>query len=251
MESAGVQVDIEAGKVGFAPAPRQGRDRALITALIPVVLERVPDFYLPGKFDAELESFAAQELSTAMAERKLAGLGYVAASADSASAGAVPVAATADPAANAIAASAAPALPRGCVPQAIAAQWVAQLDAAVSDRDAARFLALFDPAAEVIAEVKLASGVVSELRVSRDDFSRSTVAALAELSQFSSRRPVLTGKLASTATADACTRIEVESVAIESGQRRGTSYRIESLERFVLELKDGKWLAVKASTSQR
>jgi hypothetical protein len=58
-------LDIDAGRVGFVRAPaapkpsRPGfRERALMTILLPVLLDKVPNFYVPGAFDAELDRYA-------------------------------------------------------------------------------------------------------------------------------------------------------------------------------------------------
>ena len=58
-------------------------------------------------------------------------------------------------------------------------------------------------------------------------------------------------KLTQGATVEQCKGLEVQSVVIESGTRNGQSYRLESLETFSLELRDGVWHATAASTSQR
>ena len=60
------KLDIDAGRVGFvrapAPPPKEDksgfRPRALLTILMPVLLDKVPDFYVPGAFDAELDRYS-------------------------------------------------------------------------------------------------------------------------------------------------------------------------------------------------
>ena len=42
-------VDIEPGKVGFARSAQAPKTRALITLLLPVILDRVPEFFVPGQ----------------------------------------------------------------------------------------------------------------------------------------------------------------------------------------------------------
>lgn len=49
-------MDIEPGKVGFARA--LANSCALMTLLFPVLLEQVPDFYVPGQFDAKMNAWA-------------------------------------------------------------------------------------------------------------------------------------------------------------------------------------------------
>jgi len=57
LQAAGQSIDIDPGKVGFARSP--GKSRALMTLLFPVLLDKVPAFYVPGKFDAELDEYRA------------------------------------------------------------------------------------------------------------------------------------------------------------------------------------------------
>jgi hypothetical protein len=78
--------------------------------------------------------------------------------------------------------------------------------------------------------------------------AKSTFTALSQLSEFTSRRPVILGKIAADTTLTACDRLDVDSVVIESGVRNGGAYRIESLETFLLELRWGRWLATQAVT---
>jgi hypothetical protein len=40
-------------------------------------------------------------------------------------------------------------------------------------------------------------------------------------------------------------------VVIEQGRQSGKPYRFESLEEYLLELRAGKWLAIKAETTQQ
>ena len=50
---------------------------------------------------------------------------------------------------------------------------------------------------------------------------------------------------------DACDRISLRSVVVEQGKQSGKAYRFESLEQYSLELRSGKWIAVKAETTQQ
>jgi hypothetical protein len=40
-------------------------------------------------------------------------------------------------------------------------------------------------------------------------------------------------------------------VVVEQGKQSGKAYRFESLEQYSLELRSGKWIAVKAETTQQ
>ena len=78
---------------------------------------------------------------------------------------------------------------------------------------------------------------------------KSTFKALSQLTEYSSQRPVINAQLSAPLNSRACNRIEVESVVIESGSRNGSSYRIESLERYKLVRQGKVWRAVEADTT--
>lgn len=68
LEAAGQRVDIDPGKVGFARLPV--KTRALLTLALPVILDKVPDFYVPGLFDAELDQLSAAAQAPAVPAAK-------------------------------------------------------------------------------------------------------------------------------------------------------------------------------------
>lgn len=68
LESAGQRVDIDPGKVGFARLPV--KTRALLTLALPVILDKVPDFYVPGQFDVELDQLSAAAQAPAVLAAK-------------------------------------------------------------------------------------------------------------------------------------------------------------------------------------
>jgi hypothetical protein len=61
LDANGGNVVIDSGKVGFARDPSSAdlRLRALMTILLPVILSKSPDFYVPGSFDQELDRYSA------------------------------------------------------------------------------------------------------------------------------------------------------------------------------------------------
>jgi hypothetical protein len=87
------------------------------------------------------------------------------------------------------------------------------------------------------------------VQFSREELAQSTVDAILGLQDFRQRRPVIEGRPA--AGARACERIVVRTVAIEQGLQGGKPYRFESLEEYLLERRNGRWLAVEAETTQR
>ncbi len=227
------KLDIDAGRVGFvrAAAPvkesRPGfKERALMTILLPVLLDKVPNFYVPGEFDAELDRYSQtvdQDSLRQLEQRRKA-----------------PAAAPA---------AAAPAAE--CAPTTIAKTWLGQLDGAIVRRDAAAIVAMFAPEAAVRATVRGTDGTMSRVDLSREELAQSTVAAMKGLTGYKQRRVWIEGKLADPVAGAACDRISLKSVVIEQGRQSGKPYRFESLEEYLLELRAGKWLAVKAETTQQ
>jgi len=210
LEAAGGAIGIAPGQVGFSAADGKQPLRSLLTVLMPSLLDKVPDFYVPGQFDDALEALAAQDLAQALR-----------------------------------------ALSQRCVPGDIAAAWLAQLDASVRARDAEQFLALFAPQSRVKARVRTGSGNTATVEYSRDELAASTWTALRELTQFETARQPAQARIADTSNAVVCDRIDVVSLVTESGARKGTSYRLESVENYALALLEGRWVAIEASTEQR
>lgn len=225
-------LDIEPGKVGFVRAAKRSgvKERGLLTLLLPVLLDRVPSFYVPGAFDAELDRYSqtADQEATRLLEQKRKG-------------GAAGAAAPAN--------SAAPDCTAGA--SATAKTWIGQFDGAIARKDAKAVVALFAPEATVRATVRTADGNTATLDLDRDELAESSIAALKGLKDYQQRRVTMEGKPANAAGSAGCTRIAVSSVAQEQGLQSGKPYRFESLEEYVLELQGGKWLATKASTTQK
>ena len=249
LDTNGNRLDIEPGKVGFARGSRSGTTRSLLTILLPVLLERVPGFFVPGEFDAELD-----QLSVRSEEESLRQLEQFRRTGGSPTSGPGTTANAPAPApAAAPAAGAAPparAAQRGtdtCGANAVARGWLAQFDRAILRRNAAGVLQLFAAEAQVQATVRTQDGSTSTLTVEREAFVQSTVAAVAGLTDYRQRRISTEGW---PETAGACQRIGVSSVVIEQGRQAGKPYRFEALETYVLERRGGKWLAVQATTEQ-
>ena len=263
-------LDIDAGRVGFVRAPAKPdaekksgfRERALLTILLPVLLDKVPNFYVPGEFDAELDRYsqtADEDSQRQLEQRRKSPPPPVRGSAPTKAPAAVSPAPTSVPAApaapaaktTAIATAAPTPAPAaaiaGCEPTAIAKSWLEQLDAAIVRRDAAGIVALFAPEAAVRATVRGNEGRMTSVDLSRDELAASTLAAMAGLTDYKQRRVWIEGKPAGAT----CDRIGVRSVAIEQGRQSGKPYRFEALEEYVIELRGGKWLATKAETTQQ
>ena len=215
MEVGENKLDIDAGRVGFvrAAGAKGFKERALMTILLPVLLDKVPNFYVPGEFDPELDKLseaADQDSLRALEQRRKA------------------------PAAQ-------------CAATKVARTWLKQLDGAIVKRDAKAIVELFSADVAVRANVKDKDGALTGVDLSRDEMAQSTVAAMKGLSNYKQRRVTTDA----AAEGEGCTRIAVKSVVIEQGRQSGKPYRFEAVEEYLLELRDGKWLAVKAVTTQK
>ena len=221
LEAAGQSLDIDAGKVGFARAASGKKERALMTLLLPVLLEKVPDFYVPGEFDAELDSYSqnADEVIKQQLELKRKG--------------------------------GAPAIAKACSPATIAKAWLAQLDGAIVRSDAAGILEMFAPEVAIRAIVIKKDGSTATIELGRDEFSQSTLNAVNSLKNYKHRRVSLDAKAADSDSGKSCEQLIVKSVVIEQGLQAGKRFRFESQEEYLLELRDQRWLALKAETTQR
>lgn len=210
-------LDIDPGKVGFArAADPSAKTRALMTLLLPVLLDKVPDFYVPGQFEDEIEKYSkiADTVSRAQLEKKRAG-------GDAA---------------------------ERCNAESIAQTWLNALDKGIEDRNAEAVLALFAPEVSVRANVRDQDGNMVSVSMSREEVVRSTFSALSDLQNYRQRR---IGLDAQPSAEDAgCRRIVVKSTAIEQGTIGGKPYRFEALEEYLLQQRDRAWLAVEAATTQ-
>jgi hypothetical protein len=215
------KLDIDAGRVGFARARKTVKERALMTILLPVLLDKVPDFYVPGQFDAELDRYSqtSDENNLRQLEQKRK------------TPGATPVA--------------------ECAPNSIAKTWLEQLDTAIAKHDAPTIIAMFAPDATVRATVRSKKGEMTSVDIEREELAQSTVAAIKGLKNYKQRRVWTEAKLENAAAETTCDRISLKSVVIEQGRQSGKPYRFESLEEYTLELREGKWLSIKAETTQQ
>jgi len=215
-------LDIDPGKVGFVRATngKNLETRALMTLLLPVLLDKVPDFYIPGKFDAELDqySLSADKVSLLGLEQKRS---------------------TSDVSSV-----------KECIPVDIANTWLGQLDSAIEGNDVSAIISLFAPDTTVRATVRDSNGKMTSVDLGRDELAQSTVDAMKGLKDYKQRRVSTEAKLAKTSSEAACNRISLKSVVIEQGLQSGKPFRFESLEEYELELRDGKWLSIKAETTQ-
>ncbi len=219
MEVGDAKLDIDPGKVGFARASSQASDRALMTLLLPVLLEKIPDFYVPGRFDAELDQFSNS--TEEQAAQLLAKTQEVAASQNNAQ----------------------------CSPAMTASAWLGQLDAAITRGDTAAIIGMFATDVSIRATVRGADGKPNTVNLQREELATSTVAAIKDLQDYQQRR--ISVDASPGEGKDSCTNIRVKSVVTESGLQGGKPFRFDSVEEYLLVQREGRWLARRAETTQR
>lgn len=235
LSTSGGSVDIDPGKVGFARATSPRKTRALITLILPVILDKVPDFYVPGRFDAELDAVAQRPVTDAPLALAIPAP--------------APVAASTAPAALTTA-----AVHRNgqCNAKAVASGWLTLLDMAIARNDAPAVLSLFALDAEVSGIVQGKDGAATTIQMGREEFAASSLAALNSLTDYQQKRLSISASVNTKAKRpEACNVVSVSSSVVEQGMQNGTPYRFKTLETYQLELKGGKWLAVKAQTRQQ
>jgi hypothetical protein len=202
MDINGKTLDIDPGKVGFARrAPKPGmRSRGLLTITLPVLLDKVPAFYVPGQFEDELDRLS--RTADEDAERELNSRRKRSSQAGPAPKNDAPAKPAQQPVEPAVAsparkpAVAAATVAGSCVPAAIAKDWLGEFDAAIARRDAQAVLMKFAPEVSVRVTVRGANGEPSTVEMSRDELVRSTIAAVGSLTDYQQRRPSIEGRLA-------------------------------------------------------
>ncbi|MFA4970450.1 MAG: hypothetical protein WC540_12560, partial [Sulfuritalea sp.] len=205
MEVGENKLDIDEGRVGFVRAAAKEtksrfKERALMTILLPVLLDKVPNFYVPGEFDAELDRYsqsADQDSLRQLEQRRKAppptpsaAVPTVAPAVAAPPAAASPVAPAAAPPAAATAASAV----GDCASSSIAKTWLRQLDTAIARHDAAKIIAKFAPEASVRATVRDTGGKMASVDLGREELAQSTIAAMKGLTNYKQRRVSTEGK---------------------------------------------------------
>lgn len=248
LDANGGNLAIDSGKVGFARAPSTPsapavRNRALMTILLPVLLAKVPEFYVPGSFDQELDRYS--ESVDAISQKQL--------EKRSGSKPAPTPHAAAPTLASAAPEQAAEPTPTpivGCPPLTIGEAWLGRFDRAIARRDIKTILGLFAP--EIVAKATVRSGEsMTTLEFGREEMVQSTLSSIASLKDYQQRRVSLEAQFAEGESEATCQRLVVKSIAIEQGLMNGKPYRFEALEEYLLEQRNGEWLAIKALTTQR
>ena len=256
LAAGGRTVDITPGRVGFVRSTGQQRNRALLTLLLPVLLDKIPEFYVPGAFDAELDALSAtadseatRQLEERTRNQQRPGAFIVAPTGVANQGTAAPAApAPLSGSASGPAAGRESALAIACGAGNIARTWLGRFDAAITRRDAQSILAMFVPEVVITATVLDRDGKSQSVNVARQDFVASATTAMQGLSDFRQRRLSVEADVEAGAT---CDRVQVKSLVLEQGTQAGKPFRFESIEEYTLERRAGRWQAVKAATTQR
>lgn len=219
--SAGA-VELDAGQVGYArdadarsaQSERSTGAKAMLTLLLPAVLEKVPGFYVPGRFDAEVERYSADS-------DRLQHEAWLAAQPNLA-----------------------------CDAARIANDWLARFDGAMKRRDAQAVEALFAEDATVLANLRTDRASYSRLTFSRTEMVNSALQALQDLQDYRHERHTV--EVENRGSGQVCGPVVLRSLVSEGGTLKGAPFHFDSLETFELERQDdGAWRAVKSETTQR
>lgn len=232
MSSAAGDIEVKARQVGRAQLVRTDfkageRDRSLMTLLLPALLERVPDFYVAGRFEADIDAYsqnASALIKTRLDAARLAAGGT-----------------RCD--------TIAPLHTSTGNPADIARDWTLQLDSMLRRHDADGVLGLFAEEAQIEATGRDGSGQASIQRFGREQFARSVQTLAAGLEAYEQRRETL--DVSAEPPSAEPMRIAVQSRVVEWGKLQGRDFRTESDEYYLLERRDGRWLAVRATTTMR
>lgn len=232
LNAYGEVLDINAGQVGLAPQAPDSKNRALITALVPVLLEKVPDFYVSGIFDNELAilehtSLLSQNYSESASRIVLTEFSDVP---------------TFD-------FDSQPSTPQ-CNPQLIASEWLDRLDLAIASQNTESFIAQFSSNVQVSLRILTQNGSWNNTEITHDDFYKSTRKSFEQLNQYHSVRLQTRARMVPPHESAPCNKLEIQSTVTESGIHEGRSFRFRSMESYTLELHQGNWLATRATTQR-
>lgn len=240
LQSGAGGVDIDPGRVGFAKAPPKTKSRALMTLALPVLLERVPDFYVPGRFDDEIDRIAASleaEAEQALERQRTNEAQLGTGSSEKATRPPSPLEFTGRARRD-----------DACDAGRIARQWLRDLDGSIAAGNVEAILSLFDEMMVLRVTTRNQDGSQTLVELPRGEFARSAAQAVAGLSEFKQQRPNVS---AEPVTANQCGQLKVRSISIEQGRQGTTPYRFESLEEYVLERRGDRWIATHAESEQR
>lgn len=253
LDVAGNKLDVEPGAVGFVRGASI-QTRGLLTLLLPVLLDKVPEFFVPGQFDAELDRLSQTADDDALREL---------ATRRNAQPDRIPVASpaptTSAPQSTPAAKTAMPATPEAqtvtgaapnCGQDVTARAWLGEFDAAIERRDLLAVVRKFAPEVLVRVTVIGVGGQPKTVELGRYELAQSAITAVAGLTDFQQRRLSIQSVAAGQGTR-ICERISVRSAVIEQGQLNGKPYRLESVEEFLLERRGGAWFAIRAETTQQ
>ena len=223
LSAANQDLSIAPGQVGFVGAAKPST-RGLMTLLLPVLLKKVPSFYVPGRFDKEIDDYAktADKTSELLLQKQNSG-----------------------------AASALSDAAVECDPTKVGSAWLKALDLAQEHRDYKEILRLYADDATIKATVRGANGETADLTFNHNQFADSTEASMKGLKNFHQDRSDIKYQASPDHASEGCADVMVTSSVAEKGEMHGKSYRFQSIESYTLELRQGRWLGIVSSTVQQ
>ncbi len=217
--SAGNQdLAIAPGQVGFVGAAKPST-RGLMTLLLPVLLKKVPSFYVAGQFDREIDDYAKTADKTS--DKLLQGLSAAAGSSVE------------------------------CDPIKVGTAWLKALDLGQEHRDYKEILRLYSDDAAIKATVRDRNGDQAEVNFNHSQFADSVEASMKGLRNFHQERSNVKFQASPDHSSEGCPDVVVTSSVSERGEMQGRSYRLQSIETYTLELRNGRWLGVGSLTVQQ
>ena len=229
----GTELAVDAGQVGLAPYAPDSKTRALITVLLPVLLDKVPDFYVPGIFDEDLKKLSYSGLASPVNQGDASSSGKttpsIAFDFDFEGQQNNPL----------------------CSARKISTEWLSELDALLKTRDSKGFLALFDQVARISVKLPESKDASKEIVFSPEEFARSTQEAMESLADYSSVRVETRARDISATPSGNCSKLEVQSLVLESGISKGRAFRLRSMESYILERRGERWVATRATVLRR
>ena len=222
LSAANQDLAIAPGQVGFVGAAK-ANTRGLMTLLLPVLLKKVPAFYVPGRFDKEIDDYAktADKTSDQLLQKQTGGAS-------------IPSSAAVE-----------------CDPAKVGAAWLRALDVAQEHRDYKEILRLYADDAAIKATVRGANGETADVNFDHNQFSDSVEASMKGLKNFHQDRTGTQYEASTEKASEGCPDVVVKSAVSEKGEMQGKSYRFVSVETYLLELRQGRWLGVSSLTVQQ
>lgn len=254
LDANGASVNIDKGRVGFVrdSIAKGKRQRAMLSLLMPVLLDVVPDFYVGGVFEKELDLYSAQADEAAnKALLELQKKQHLSKT-DVLPLDMPKVDITTKPPTERQQSikQVTTAKSNGCPYNNLGLAWLTALDAAIEKRDANAIINFFSADVTVQATV-LSNGESKTYSFNRDEMVKSILASVNSLRDYQQRREANAVQLVEGVDQTACNKLKVQSIAIEQGTMNARPFRFEAHEEYILEKRSENWQAIAVTTKQK